>query len=134
MVNDDTPLLWHVARAASYWMPLSWLVLRARVCLFGWDVANGDSANPVVSPLREIAVSVLDMPLFLFPVAWWDLLQTWVGEDCYLVAHFGINALCWGFLLLPWVPRRLARMLLVADFLAELLVWQDSGLLGLIGL
>ncbi len=125
---QDMPWGWHIGRAASLLTPIAWLVFRVQIYFAAWTLANGDSANPVTSPARKVAVWVFGFPLGYCP--WlWDWFRYWAGNNA-LVLGMAANALCWECLLGPLVSRRFARTLFCADALAEAF-WPDRGLLQL---
>ena len=94
---------------ARRWAPYLVGVPIAGICyhaiyyrVFAQAVAIGDSANPVLSPLHGITLSVLNFPMMYlwFPIGEW--LKPHLTDDGVYSLFAKINALVWGFMV-TWV-------------------------------
>src|SRR5438128_307274 len=95
--------LWYglIARTGSRLAPVGWIAFNIHMRLFAWSCVNADAANPVHSPVRDIASVVFAMPLSLCPSIW-NASNAWAPQYRPL-PNMVLNALCWELLSAPLI-------------------------------
>ena len=77
--------------------------------LFYEAVAIGDTANPVLSPLHGLALTILNFPMMYLWSPLGDWLKPHLTDDGVISLFTKINAVVWGFLstCLLWLTIKL---------------------------
>jgi hypothetical protein len=130
----DDPLCWGdaICNAASVLLPLAVACNRIHWRVTAEACAIGDTENPVLSPGHAIAFTLASFPT----LALWDSVGEWLkpllGDNGVIDLFLAVDAVFWAAVLQKSIGRQAARVVAVAQGVAECLglwrlrFWSDA--------